>query len=62
VLHRLKADPDTLLPVTRELFAGSVGSVKFTRGAKGEITGFLLSTGRIRNLRFTKGRPAIAAQ
>ena len=62
VLHRLKADADTLQPVTRELFAASVGSIKFTRGPKGEITGFLLSTGRIRNLRFTKGRPAIAAQ
>lgn len=62
VLHRLKADPDTLLPVTRELFTASVGSIRFTRGAKGEISGFLLSTGRIRNLRFMKGRPAIPAE
>jgi CubicO group peptidase (beta-lactamase class C family) len=61
VLHRLKADPDTLMPVTRELFAASVGSLVFTRGSNGEVTGFLLSTGRIRNLHFVKGRPAIAA-
>lgn len=62
VLHRLKADPDVLMPVTPELFVASVGSIQFTRGSKGEITGFLLTTGRIRNMHFTKGRPAIAAQ
>lgn len=62
VLHRLKADPDTLMPVTPELFVASVGNIRFTRRASGEITGFLLSTGRIRNMRFTKGRPAIAAR
>ena len=62
VLHRLKADPDVLVPVTPELFLASVGSIRFTHGDKGEITGFKLSTGRIRNMRFTKGRAAIAAQ
>ena len=62
VLHRLKADPDKLMPVTPDLFLASVGSIKFTRDAKGEITGFLLTTGRIRNMRFIKGRPAIAAR
>lgn len=62
VLHRFKASPDTLTPVTSELFTASVGSIRFTRGSKGEVNGFFLSTGRIRNLRFTKGRPAIAAQ
>ena len=62
VLHRLKADPDPVMPITRELFATSLGSIRFTRGSNGEITGFLLTTGRIRNLRFTRGRPAIPAQ
>ncbi|HEY2469089.1 MAG TPA: serine hydrolase domain-containing protein [Terracidiphilus sp.] len=62
VLHRLKNDPDKLMPVTPDLFVASLGSIRFTRSAKGEITGFFLTTGRIRNMRFTKGRPAIAAQ
>jgi CubicO group peptidase (beta-lactamase class C family) len=61
VLHRLKAGPDKLMPVTPNLFLASFGSIKFTRDGKGEISGFLLSTGRIRNLKFIKGRPAIAA-
>ncbi|WP_348263533.1 serine hydrolase [Telmatobacter sp. DSM 110680] len=62
VLHRLKADPDKLMPVTRDLFASSLGSIRFTRTPKGEIGGFLLTTGRIHNLRFSKGRPAIPAK
>jgi len=62
VLHRLKADPDKLMPVTRDLFASSLGSIKFTRSPKGEVSGFLLTTGRIHNLRFSKGRPAIATK
>lgn len=59
VLHRLKNKPDTLQPVTLDLFAGSIGTVRFTRNAGGRISGFMLSTGRIKNLRFEKGRPAI---
>jgi CubicO group peptidase (beta-lactamase class C family) len=59
VLHRLKNKPDTLQPVTLDLFAGSIGSVRFTRSAGGRISGFMLSTGRIKNLRFEKGRHAI---
>ena len=62
VLHRLKNDPDPVRPVARDLFAASVGMIRFTRNAKGQIDGFLLSTGRVVNLRFIKGRPAIAAK
>ena len=62
VLHRLKNDPDPLRPVARDFFAASVGKIRFTRNAKGEVDGFLLSTGRVNNLRFIKGRPAIAAK
>jgi CubicO group peptidase (beta-lactamase class C family) len=62
VLHRLKNDPDKLTPATRDLFTSSAGSIRFTRSPEGEITGFLLSTGRIHNLRFTKGRAGIAAK
>ena len=59
VLHRLRNKPDVLYPVTLDLFAGSIGSVRFTRNSSGRISGFTLSTGRIKNLRFEKGRPAI---
>ena len=62
VLHRLKSDPDPLRPVARDFFASSVGRIRFTRNAKGEVDGFLLNTGRVVNLRFIKGRPAIAAK
>jgi hypothetical protein len=60
VLRRLKNDP--LRPVARDFFAASVGKIRFTRNANGEVDGFLLSTGRVVKLRFIKGRPAIAAK
>jgi CubicO group peptidase (beta-lactamase class C family) len=59
VLHRLKNKPDVLQPITRDLFAGSIGNIRFTRNQQGEISGFMLSNGRIQNFRFEKGRPAI---
>lgn len=66
VLHRLKASPDSLLPVTRDVFflRASRASVRFTRSDDGEITGFLLTTGstRTRNVRFDRDRPAIAVR
>jgi CubicO group peptidase (beta-lactamase class C family) len=61
VLHRLRNEPDVLRPVTLDLFAGSIGTIRFTRSSGGKISGFTLSTGRVRNLRFVKGRPAIPA-
>jgi len=48
------------MPVTRELMIASVGNLRFTRDAKGEIDGFKLSTGRILNMKFRRGRPAAA--
>jgi hypothetical protein len=62
VLHRLKNKPDILHPVTLDLFAGSIGNVRFTRNAGGKISGFMLSTGRIKNLRFEKGRLAVPSK
>jgi CubicO group peptidase (beta-lactamase class C family) len=62
VLHRLKNKPDTLKPVTRDFFVGSIGNLRFVRNDKGEISGFKLSTGRVENMRFRRGRPAIPAQ
>ena len=55
VLHRLKNKPDTLRPVTRDLFAGSIGSIRFTRNAQDQVSGFVLNAGRVRNVRFQKG-------
>ena len=62
VLHRLKSDPDVLHPFTRDFFTAGVGKIRFTRDSKSAITGFLLSTGRVIDLRFERGRPAIAAR
>ncbi len=62
VLHRLKSDPEPLRPIARDFFAASIGKIRFTRNAKGEVDGFLLSTGRVVKLRFIKGRPAVAAK
>jgi CubicO group peptidase (beta-lactamase class C family) len=59
VLIRLKNDPDPLKPVTQDLFAANVGKIRFTRDAHGRVNGFLLTTGRVINLRFVRGRPAI---
>jgi CubicO group peptidase (beta-lactamase class C family) len=62
VLHRLKSNPDTLHPAARDFFTADVGKIRFTRDSKGVITGFLLTTGRVIDLRFERGRPAIPAR
>jgi hypothetical protein len=61
VLHRLRNKPDMLHPVTLDLFAGSIGSIRFIRSSSGKVSGFMLSTGRIKNMRFVKGRQLIPA-
>jgi hypothetical protein len=62
VLHRLKNKPDALRPIMRNLFAGSIGSIRFTRNAQANISGFMLSTGRVRNFRFEKSRPQTSSR
>ena len=62
VLTRLKNDPDPLEPVVRDFFTAGVGKIRFTRDSRGTINGFLLSTGRVLDLRFERGRPAIPAR
>lgn len=54
VLLRLKNDPDTLEPRTRDVFSGEVGPIRFTRDSNNQVSGFLRSTGRIRNFRFMR--------
>jgi CubicO group peptidase (beta-lactamase class C family) len=55
VLHRLKNKPDTLRPVTRDLFTADAGNIRFKRDSQGQVSGFVISTGRVINLRFEKG-------
>jgi CubicO group peptidase (beta-lactamase class C family) len=62
VLHHLKSSPDTLHPVARDFFTVDAGKIRFTRDSEGAIAGFLLSTGRVNDLRFERGRPAIPAR
>jgi hypothetical protein len=62
VLHHLKSSPDTLHPVIRDFFTVDAGKMRFTRDGKGAISGFLLTTGRVIDLRFERGRPAVPAR
>ena len=54
MLLRLKQKPVALTPNVPDVFSSSAGTVRFTRDAKGQISGFLLSSGRIVNFRFTR--------
>lgn len=55
MLHRFKAEPESLTPVYRDAFlSGSRGVVRFLR-TKGKVTGFRVTTGRVRNVAFSKG-------
>lgn len=54
-LYRFKAPPESMTAVFSDAFAaGSSGVVRFVR-AKGRVTGFLITGGRVRNVAFTKG-------
>jgi hypothetical protein len=63
----LTAGPDSALTLSRRRFpdqvarlayrdavAAGVGVLRFTRDARGRVTGFLLTAGRIRNVRFER--------
>ncbi len=48
----------TLQPIYQDGFrAGGLGNLRFTRDARGRITGFVLWAGRVRHLRFDKVTP-----
>lgn len=51
-LTRLKHKPDTLRPTVRDVFAGDLGTLRFTRDAAGHVSGFTLNAGRIQNFHF----------
>jgi hypothetical protein len=54
VLRRLKSAPVTLEPLTRDVFRGSAGTLRFSRDPRGRVSGFTLSSGRIRGFRFSR--------
>ena len=54
MLLRLKQKPVELTPNVQDVFSSSAGTVRFTRDAKRHVNGFLLSSGRILNFRFTR--------
>jgi len=54
VVRRLKVAAVTLEPLTRDVFRGSTGTLRFSRDGKGRVTGFTLNSGRIRGFRFNR--------
>jgi len=54
VLRRLKATPDTLDPIAKDLFRGALGIFEFRRDNNGRVSGFILNSGRVRNFRFRR--------
>jgi CubicO group peptidase (beta-lactamase class C family) len=57
VVRRMKFAAVTLEPLTRDVFRGTIGTLRFSRGTDGRISGFTISNGRIRGLRFHAQRP-----
>jgi CubicO group peptidase (beta-lactamase class C family) len=55
VLHTLKNKPDTLRPITPDLFAASIGTIRFKRNAQRQVSGFVLNADHVRNMLFQKG-------
>jgi hypothetical protein len=56
VLKRLKHEAETLAAAAPDLFQAELGTIRFVRDAKKNVTGMLITTGRIRDLRFTRER------
>ena len=55
-VRSLKSRDVTLMPVTADLFDGGGMRVRFTRNAEGAVSGALLSTFRVYNMRFERSR------
>ena len=54
LLERRRLPVQPLRPVFEDGFAAGVGSLRFTRGADGRVDGFLLTSGRVRHIRFDR--------
>lgn len=58
VLHRPRHGEISLRPGARDRFSGSnLGALRFERDSGGKVTGFKVTTGRVRNLRFERQSP-----
>ena len=53
-LLRLKSKPDLLRPRTQDVFTGQLGTLRFTRDANHQVSGFVLDSGRIQGFQFIK--------
>jgi hypothetical protein len=54
VLSRRRAPDQRMQPLYDNGFSAGVGTMRFTRDDAGRVTGFLLSAGRIRHVRFER--------
>jgi CubicO group peptidase (beta-lactamase class C family) len=54
MLSRRRTPEQRLSAIYADGFAGSIGNIRFTRDASGKVTGFLLTSGRIRHVRFER--------
>jgi hypothetical protein len=52
--HAAEEQTGPLRPAARDVFAGEIGAVRFTRDANQPICGFILNAGRIQNFRFSR--------
>jgi hypothetical protein len=43
-----------LVPIERDVFSSRPFALRFTRDGTGQVDGFLLDAGRVKNLRFTR--------
>ena len=53
-LARRRVPPQPMMPSFADGFSSQPGSIRFTRDAAGRVTGFLLTSGRIRHIRFDR--------
>lgn len=53
-LKYVKHKSETLHPLVRDTFVGNIAKVRFTRDAKGHVSGMTFDTGRVQNFNFTK--------
>jgi CubicO group peptidase (beta-lactamase class C family) len=54
MLSRRRTPDQRLTPVYADGFGGGVGTIRFTRDNTGRVDGFLLTSGRIRHIRFDR--------
>ncbi|UWZ82973.1 serine hydrolase domain-containing protein [Occallatibacter riparius] len=53
-LLRMKHKPDLLRPTVQDVFAGQIGTLRFTRDSAHRVTGFVLDAGRIQGFQFKR--------